>query len=80
MSLFKKPKKSVANRRIFTSENDPENFEKMDVDEDSRESRKDSTVKDKKKEKEKEKLLIKPQKSSLLSFGDEGKLIGLEVA
>ncbi|XP_070493177.1 PAX3- and PAX7-binding protein 1 isoform X1 [Chironomus tepperi] len=64
MSLFKKPKKSVLNRRIFSSENDPENAEKMDMDEDSRESRKDSSTKDKK-------LTIKPQKSSLLSFGDE---------
>lgn len=74
MSLFKKPKKSISNRRIFSSENDPENAEKMDIDEDDiRESRKDSS-KDKKKEKEKEKLPIKPQKSSLLSFGDEGNL------
>ena len=79
MSLFKKPKKSISNRRIFSSEHDPENAEKMDIDEDSRESRKDSSIRDKKKEKEKEKLPIKPQKSSLLSFGDEGNLIGLDV-
>ena len=70
MSLFKKPKKSAAaQRRIFSSEY--ENIEKMDIEDDD--SKQEDSFKDKKKDK-KEKL-IKPQKSSLLSFGDEGNFI-----
>lgn len=65
MSLFKKPKKSLQNRRIFSSE-----IENMDVDDDD-----DSTEADfkpKKKDKKDKEKSSKPQKSSLLSFGDEG--------
>lgn len=65
MSLFKKPKKLAL--RVFTIENENEKCEVMDVDEDSNE-----VIKAEKKEKKKEKPLIKPPKSSLLSFGDEG--------
>jgi hypothetical protein len=68
MSLFKKPKKSIAaQRRVFSSENDFDNGERMDIDEDSKDSCKDDTAK-KKDKKDKS----KPAKSSLLSFGDEG--------
>lgn len=64
MSLFKKPvKKPLQNRRIFTSE-----VENMEIDEDEAA---EAEIKQKKKEK-KEKEKLKPQKSSLLSFGDEG--------
>lgn len=60
MSMFKKPKKPVQ-LRIFSSE-----VENMDVDDDRQD---DGEAKFKKRDKEREK---KPQKSSLLSFGDEG--------
>ena len=61
MSLFKKPKKTLQkNARIFSSE-----IELMDGIE-----AKEDDIKLKKKDK-KDKS-IKPQKSSLLSFGDEG--------
>jgi hypothetical protein len=68
MSLFKKPKK-IASRRVFSI--DTEN-EKMDIEESNEISIREET-KEKKKDK-KDKLNLKPQKSSLLSFGDEGKL------
>jgi hypothetical protein len=62
MSLFKKPKKSLQkNARIFSSE-----IEQMDTEEDHL----DEDTKTKKKDK-KDKS-VKPAKSSLLSFGDEG--------
>lgn len=63
MSLFKKPKKAVQqSRRLFTSEN-----ENLDAEE---EERAEAEIKQKKKEKKDKSS--KPQKSSLLSFGDEG--------
>jgi hypothetical protein len=63
MSLFKKPKKTLQpkNARIFTSE-----LELMETEEDQRED--DA----KQKKKDKKDKSIKPAKSSLLSFGDEG--------
>lgn len=65
MSLFKKPKKAVQqSRRLFTSE-----VENIDVDE---EDRVEAEIKQKKKEKKEKDKSSKPQKSSLLSFGDEG--------
>lgn len=65
MSLFKKPKKAVQqSRRLFTSE-----VENIDVDE---EERAEAEIKQKKKEKKDKDKSSKPQKSSLLSFGDEG--------
>lgn len=65
MSLFKKPKKPVQqSRRLFTSE-----VENMDVDE---EDKAEAEIKQKKKEKRDKEKTIKSQKSSLLSFGDEG--------
>lgn len=71
MSIFKKPKKTAQqSRRLFTSE-----VENMDVGE---EDQAEAEIKQKKKEKknrEKDKS-SKPQKSSLLSFGDEGILLG----
>ncbi|CRK97101.1 CLUMA_CG010440, isoform A [Clunio marinus] len=65
MSLFKKPKKPAQiNRRVFSSE-----IENMDVDE---EEGPDVDIKPKKNKKERDKdKSNKPQKSSLLSFGDE---------
>lgn len=62
MSLFKKPKKSLQNRRMFSSE-----IENMEVDDGEPAEPKKRDKKDKEKEK-----AVKPQKSSLLSFGDEG--------
>ncbi|KAG5680373.1 hypothetical protein PVAND_009882 [Polypedilum vanderplanki] len=72
MSLFKKPKKPIQ-RRVFSSENDFDNSEKMDIEEDnSKDSFKDDAVKEKKKDKkDKDKSSSKSTKSSLLSFGDE---------
>lgn len=68
MSLFKKPKKAAQqSRRLFTSE-----VENMDVDE---EDQIEAEIKQKKKEKKDKDKSSKPQKSSLLSFGDEGILI-----
>lgn len=64
MSLFKKPKKSLQNRRMFSSE-----IENMDVDDDEPT---EAEIKQKKKDKRDKELASKPQKSSLLSFGDEG--------
>ena len=65
MSLFKKPKKAAQqSRRLFTSE-----VENMDVDE---ENQAELEIKQKKKEKKDNEKSSKPQKSSLLSFGDEG--------
>lgn len=70
MSLFKKPKKAVQqSRRIFSSE-----VENMDVDEEERAEAEIKQKKKEKKDKEREKS-NKPQKSSLLSFGDEGILV-----
>jgi hypothetical protein len=69
MSFFKKPPKKIALRK--TIENENEKNESMDVDEDSNDVIK-AEIMDKKKDK-KEKTSIKPPKSSLLSFGDEGK-------
>lgn len=64
MSLFKKPKKTLQkNARIFTSE-----IELMDVAEEEEEN----PIKLKKKDKDKKDKSSKPQKSSLLSFNDEG--------
>lgn len=63
MSMFKKPKKPVQ-LRIFSSE-----VENMDVDDDRAADGETKFKKRDKKDKEREK---KPQKSSLLSFGDEG--------
>lgn len=69
MSLFKKPKKQVQqSRRLFTSE-----IEMMEVDED--EKIQADIMKQKKKEKRDKEKESKPQKSSLLSFGDEGILL-----
>lgn len=62
MSLFKKPKKALQkNARMFTSE-----IELMDV------GNEDHDVENKQKKKDKKDKSVKPQKSSLLSFGDEG--------
>ena len=72
MSLFKKPKKLAL--RVFTIENENDKCEVMDVDEDSNE-----VIKAEKKEKKKEKSIIKPPKSSLLSFGDEGNYCRLDL-
>lgn len=60
MSLFKKPTKKPASlsRRIY-----------MEVDEDEP---MEVDVKHKKKDRKDKEKPIKPQKSSLLSFGDEG--------
>ncbi len=72
MSLFKKPKKLAL--RVFTIENENEKIEDMEVDEAHHEDVKQAN-KEKKKDK-KDKSQIKPQKSSLLSFGgDEGKFL-----
>lgn len=76
MSLFKKPKKAVQqSRRVFTSE-----LELMDIDvQESEEIEIKQKKKDKKeKEREREKS-SKPQKTSLLSFGDEGILFGISL-
>lgn len=73
MSLFKKPKKKLA-LRVFTIENENEKCEVMEVDDDSNE-----VIKAEKKEKKKDKPLIKPPKSSLLSFGDEGNFFCLDL-
>lgn len=63
MSLFKKPKKPVQqSRRLFTSE-----AEFMEIDDNEKIGKAETEIKQKKKEKS-----SKPQKSSLLSFGDEG--------
>jgi hypothetical protein len=70
MSLFKKPKKSIAQRRIFSSENESENVEKMEIDDDSKSSSRHEPKKEKKKEKP---VVPVVTKSSLLSF-EEGKL------
>jgi hypothetical protein len=70
MSFFRKPKKIAL--RVHTIENENEKNESMEVDEDSNDVVK-VEIRDKKKDK-KEKSSIKPPKSSLLSFGDEGKL------
>lgn len=51
-------------RRLFTSE-----VENMEVDE---EEKAEAEIKQKKKEKRDKEKASKPQKSSLLSFGDEG--------
>lgn len=67
MSLFKKPKKSTTNRRIFSSENVSENVEKSDIE------IKDSSKFDQTNDKNEKSIISKPQKKSLLSFGDEGK-------
>lgn len=82
MSLFKKPKKSIAQRRIFSSEeNFSQNVEKMDIEDDDYKDSKEP-VKEKKKDKKessKDKSLVKPQKTSLLSFVDEGNFTDVPV-
>lgn len=69
MSLFKKPKALQKNARIAIE------TEPMDVEEEE-----ENSIKQKKKDKDKKDKPSKPQKSSLLSFGDEGIWFGLFVA
>lgn len=77
MSLFKKPKKAVQHnsRRLFTSEVEIQ-VKIMNVDEEEQAEADIKQKKKEKKDKDKDKS-SKPQKSSLLSFGDEGILFGL---
>lgn len=91
MSLFRKPKKAVVHRRVFSVADDDENTEnsenentarkngdnvaKMDLD-DRVKTPPPPKISDSRKheKKSKEDKKATGQKSSLLSFGDEGKL------
>lgn len=66
MSLFKKPKKPVQ-LRLFSSE-----VENMDVDENEKSDADARHSKKKERDRKEKEKSSKPQKSSLLSFGDEG--------